>query len=99
MQTYERYKRGHNYTITKKGKEETDTKSCKMPLSIIGYLKFYARCKNVSESSVIVNALIALFQENDAKLIKEFGFKDYELDPYKSEEYIQLYESTLNDKR
>ena len=92
MRSYERTKRGHSFSVTSKGKEETKACTFNLPLHVINYLNYYATCKGVDMAHIVRSAIIQCFQENDLKIFAENGYKDYDTDDYKSPEYIQLFE-------
>lgn len=68
----------------------------KLTQDLLCYINYYAECKRMTEAEVLRTALEFFFEHNDAMLVKEYGFADYELYPNKSFEYIQLFESPNN---
>ena len=95
MRTYERTKRGHSFSITSKGKELMKTRAYKIPLHIIFYLEYASIEKRLGASEIVRDALVQYFQKNDEKIVEDLGYCDYLRDTYKSQEFIQLYESTM----
>lgn len=94
MRTYERTKRGFNYTITSKGVEKLDPTPINLGGLLRCYIDTYGSYFNMNRSEVVRHALIKLFEQHDKIIIETEGFTDYLSDDYKSPEYIELYEKT-----